>query len=159
MPDMVKKVQKHCEVYLAGESVEGAVYAQPAGSFGRTVAFGVAGVAGAAVSGKLAKKREGGLEGAHEGGMAAGFPQGKNVVMAVTPTRVLVFKHGAMGGNPKELIAEYRFDQVHELSLEKRRMHQSMMLRFSDNSVVDFDVVKMAKPEEFVDAFRRVKGI
>ena len=72
--------------------------------------------------------------------------------------RFLVFKHGAMGGNPKELIAEYPLDQVHELALEKRKMNHSLKVRFADNSVVDFDVVKMAKPAPFVEAFNRIKG-
>ena len=37
-------------------------------------------------------------------------------------------------------------------------MHRSLLIRFSDNSVVDLDVVKTAKPDQFVDAFGAVKG-
>jgi hypothetical protein len=159
MPDFTKKVIRHCsDVLQPGESYEGAVYGQPAGSFGRSVAFGVGGVVGSVIADRASRKRAGSLEGADEGGLASTFPQGKNVVLAVTGSRFLVFAHGAMSGNPKELVVEYPLDQVHEVSQEKRRAHRSLKVRFSDNSVVDLDVAKMAKPDRFVEAFRRVKG-
>ena len=37
-------------------------------------------------------------------------------------------------------------------------MHRSLQIRFSDGSLVDLDVVKLAKPDEFVAAFTSVKG-
>jgi hypothetical protein len=158
VPDFVKKVMKHCSSDLhPGETVEGAVFAQPAGSFGKQVAFGVGGVVGSAVAGKVAKKRAGEHEGADDGGTAASFPAG-DVVLAVTANRFLVFGHAKMSGKPKELKAEYSLDQISEITVDKRKMHYSMVVRFSDNSVVDLDAVKMAKPGKFVDALARVKA-
>ncbi len=59
MASITKKVIKNCSQYLLpGETFEGAVFGRPAGSFGRSVALGVGGLAGAAVSGKAAPKRE-----------------------------------------------------------------------------------------------------
>jgi len=158
MPDFTKKVIKYCSGDLhPGETVEGAVFGQPAGSFGRNVAFGAAGLAGRVVADKAAKKRKEEHGGATEGGMAASFPPG-SVVLAVTPMRFLIFEYGQMGGKPKGLLAEYPLAQIHEITQEKRKMHRSLQIRFSDNSVVDLDVVKMAKPDRFVEAFGKIKG-
>jgi len=155
---ITKKVIKNCSQYLhPGETVEGAVFGRPAGSFGRSVAFGVGGLAGAAVSGRATKKRESAHEGATAEGLAADFPPG-DVVLAVTPTRFLVFKFAQVSGKPKELLAEYQMGQVTEIVQEKRKMHRSFQIHFSDGSLIDLDVVKMAKPDEFVEAFVRVKG-
>jgi len=57
---ITRKVVKNCSQYLhPGETFECAVFGRPAGSFGRSVAFGVGGLAGAVASEKVARKREG----------------------------------------------------------------------------------------------------
>lgn len=158
MASITKKVIKNCSRYLhPGETFAGAVFGRPAGSFGRSVAFGVGGVAGAVVSDKVAKKREQEHEGATDAGMAAEFPQG-DVVLAVTPQRFLVFRFAQMSGKPKELLAEYPVAQVAEIVQEQRKMHRSFQIHFTDGSLADLDVVKMAKPDQFVEAFNRIKG-
>jgi hypothetical protein len=159
VPNWVKKVNKHCGADLhPGEIVEGATFGQPAGTFGRTVAFGVGGIVGDVVAERVIEKRKERAGRSDEGGIALTFPRGRNVVLAVTPARLLVFGHSAMSGNPKELIAEYPLDRVHEVAVEKKKMHQSMVVRFVDYSAVELDVVKAAKPAGFVEAFDRVKG-
>jgi hypothetical protein len=158
MASIVKKVVRNCGHYLhPGETVEGAVFGRPAGSLGRNVAFGVGGVAGAVVADKVATKRSEEHGGAADAGTASGFPAG-DVVLAVTPGRFLVFKFGQMSGKPKELLAEYPLADVAAVGQERRKMHRSLQIRFADGSVKDLDVVKMARPDEFVDAFARVKG-
>ena len=159
MASITKKVVKNCSQYLhPGETFEGAVFGRPAGSFGRSVAFGVGGLAGAVVSEKVARKREGEHEGATETGMASDFPSG-DVVLAVTPMRFLVFKFAQMSGKPKELLVEYPLEQVSEIRQEARKMHRSLQICFSDGSLADLDVVKLAKPDEFVEAFERLIAI
>jgi len=158
MPDFLKKVAKDKSGELRPEEKYlGALYAQPAGSFGRSVGFAAGGLLGGAVAARSQKKREAELGGAQESGIAATFPSG-NVVMAVTGQRMLVFGHGAMKGNPTDLLAEYPLADVHRIGLEPRKAHSSMKLTFSDNSVLDFDVVKMAKPDRFIAAFEEAKG-
>lgn len=158
MASITKKVIKNCSQYLhPGETFEGAVFGRPAGSFGRSVAFGVGGLAGAVISDKVAKKRESEHEGATEAGMAGDFPSG-DVVLAVTPMRFLVFKFAQMSGKPKELLVEYPLEQVTGITQEARKMHRSLQIRFADDSLVDLDVVKLAKPDEFEAAFNKVKG-
>jgi len=158
MPDFLKKVVRDKSGELRpDEQYLAATYAQPAGSFARSVGFGAGGLVGAAVAGRSGKKRKEELGGADEAGAAAGFPDG-NVVMALTAQRLLVFGHGALKGNPTDLLAEMPLGEVHEMTLEKRRAHSSLKIRFSDNSVRDFDVVKGAKPEPFVAAFGAAKG-
>jgi hypothetical protein len=158
MPDFLKKVVKDKSGELrADEQYLGAAYAQPAGAFGRSVGFAAGGLLGGAVAARSQKKREEELDGAHESGIAASFPNG-NVVMAVTGQRLLVFGHGALKGKPTDLRAEYPLSDVHRMALEKRRGHSSLKVTFSDNSVRDFDVVTMAKPDRLVAAFEEAKG-
>jgi len=132
------------------------VFGRPAGSFGRSVAFGVGGLAGDVASGRAAWKRESAHEGATDEGLAAGSPHG-DVVLAVTPTRFLVFRFAQVSGKPKELPAECQLGQVTDIVQEKRRMHRSLQIHFSDGSPTDRALAKMAKPDEFVEALVRVK--
>ncbi len=68
-----KKLEKHCSEHLqADEQFQGALFARPAGSVARSVAFGTAGVIGAAVSDRAARKRQDG----HEGPPRAASPPG-----------------------------------------------------------------------------------
>lgn len=158
MASYLKKLEKHCSEHLqADEQFQGALFAKPAGSVARSVAFGAAGVIGAAVSDRAARRRQEGHEGATEGGLAAEFPAG-DVALGLTHRRMLVFKHSQVSGKPKELLAEYPLDRVVELSQEKRKVARSFRLRFADGSLVDLDVVKTARPDEFIEAFARVKG-
>jgi hypothetical protein len=158
MADFLKKVVKDKSGELrAGEQYLGALYAQPPGSFGRSVGFAAGGLIGSAVAARAQKKREEELDGTQESGIAASFPEG-NVVMAVTGQRLLVFGHGALKGNPTDLRAEYPLGDLHQMALEKRRAHSSLKVTFSDSSVRDLDVVKMAKPDRFVAAFEEAKG-
>ncbi|MCB2223626.1 MAG: hypothetical protein KQH83_05560 [Actinobacteria bacterium] len=159
MPSFVKKVVKHCSGDLhPGETVEGATFGRPAGTFGRSVAFGAAGVVGAVAAAGTTAKREAGHEGATAEGKAAGFPSG-DVVLAVTPMRFLVFGFAQMSGKPKELRAEYPLTEVAGVSQEQRKLHRSLQIRFDDGSLVDLDVVKMARPDDFQAAFERLKGL
>jgi hypothetical protein len=154
----LKKLAKHCSEHLAAdEQFEGALFARPAGTISRSVGFGAAGLAGAVVSERAAKKRREGHEGATDEGSAAAFPAG-DVALGLTHRRMLVFKHSQVSGKPKEMLAEYPLDQVAGMSQEKRKLHRSFHLHFVDGSLVDLDVVKMAKPEEFIDAFGRLTG-
>ena len=91
-------------------------------------------------------------------GMAASFPSTGPLVMAVTDQRLLFFAHGAMSGNPKELEASFPLKDVHEVTLEKNKMTSELTIRFNDNSTRVFECVKMAKPQPFVDAFKRLRG-
>jgi hypothetical protein len=156
LPDFAKKVRKHCAGDLhPGETVEAATFGQPAGSFGRNVAFGVGGVVGSVAADRVARRRREEHEGATESGTAAGFPRADSV-LALTPLRLLVFSHRKMSGNPGDLVAEYPLDRIEAITQDKRKMHRSLQIRFADGSLVDLDVVKMAKPDAFVAAFERL---
>ena len=65
---------------------------------------------------------------------------------------------GAMSANAKELAADVDLKDVHQVSLEKHKMTFSLVLTFSDNSARMFECVKMAKPQDVVEAFNRRKG-
>ena len=158
MASYLKKLEKNCSQYLdADEQFEGALFARPAGTINKSIAFGAAGVAGAVVSERMGKKRREGHEGATDDGAASGFPAG-DVALGLTGRRMLVFKHGQLSGKPKELLAEYPLDRVAGFSQEKRKLARSFHIHFADESLVDLDVVKMAKPDEFIAVFDRLMG-
>ena len=158
MASYLKKLEKNCSRYLQpDEQFEGALFVRPAGSVGRSVAFGAAGVVGAAVSDRMAAKRQDEHGEDAGGGLAAGFPTG-DVALGLTARRMLVFKHSQLSGKPKEMLAEYPMDQVAGLAQEKRKVARSFHVRFADGSLVDLDVVKMARPDEFIAAFDRLRG-
>ena len=158
MVDFTKKVRKaRSDVLEPGEEFLAATFAQPAGSFGRQMGMGVAGVVGAAAAARSASKREEAHAGATEGGLAAGIPN-ERVVLAVTGRRFLVFGHSTMSGKPTDLKAEFPLGDVHEVGVEKKKMNTHLTVRFTDNSLADFDVMKTVKPGPFVEAFRQAKG-
>ncbi len=72
--------------------------------------------------------------------------------------RFLVFEFSQMSGKPKELLAESPLSQVSRIVQEQRKLHRSLQIHFSDGSLADLDVVKLAKPDEFAAAFDRIKG-
>jgi len=156
MPDFVKKIMKACADDLqAGEVLEAATVGQPSGTFSRQAMGGLVGVLAAK---KVASKREEGLDGASDSGIAATIPQGEQLMIGLSDRRMLFFKMGAMSGNAKELAASVELRDVHELSLEKHKMTYSLVMTFNDNSARMFECVKMSKPHDLVDAFDKFKG-
>lgn len=142
--DPVKKVRKAVAADLhPGEEIVAATLVQPAGEMSRQIGRGVGGIAGGLVTGKSAKKRVAALAGADEAGIAASLPSGQPLWLAVTPQRVLVWSHSQLKGKPKELQAELRRDQIAAVEVEKKKTVYAMVVRFDDNSALDFDVPKV----------------
>jgi len=155
MPDFVKLIHKHrSEDLHPGEEVAAAVFVQPTGAFGASVAFGMAGALGKAAAD--ARRKKGEAE-ADPDSMAARVPGGR-LVLAISPQRFMVFEHGAMSGRPKELAAEFGWDQVAGIELGEGKLKQQMTVRFADGSEAVFEAMKMAKPQPFVEAYRRLRG-
>jgi len=154
MPNFVKLIHKHRGQDLhPGEEILGAVFVQPTGSFGRSVAFGVAGAIGGAVA-DARRKEEAAAE---EDSLATRIPGGR-VVLAFSAQRFLVFEHGAMSGRPKELIAEFSWDQIAGIELSDGKLKQDLTVGFSDESSAVFEVVKSARPKPFMEAYRELRG-
>ncbi len=144
MLNPVKKVRKTVGGDLhPGEEILAATLVQPAGEMGRQIGRGVGRIAGDLVTGKGAKKRAAALDGANETGIAASLPANVPLWLGVTPQRVLVWSHSQLKGKPKELQAELRRDQIAGVEVEKKKTVYAMVVRFSDNSALDFDVPKV----------------
>lgn len=157
MIDWAKKVNKSCGDALAGETAIAGTFGQAAGVLGRQVGWGaVGGIAGVALGEALAKRR-GEETDPGDDGLAGEIPRGK-AVMAVTAQRFLVFSHGTMSGKPKDLVFECPIDAIETMELDKKRIGSAFVVRFVDGSAVDYDVVKTAKPEPFVEAFVAAKA-
>lgn len=156
MPDFVKKIKKaRAEDLQAGEVLTAATIGQPSGTFSRQAMGGLLGVLAAK---KVAEKRQESLNDEGDTGLAAAVPANQQIVIGLTDRRLLFFIQGLMSGNPKQLAAAFDLGDVHEISLEKHKVTSSLVVRFVDNSVCLFECVKMAKPQDLVDAFDKMKG-
>lgn len=152
MVDFTKKVTKNTSALHPGEEVLAATFAQPPGSTKRSVAFGIGGAVGAAV----AASRKGG-SGDPARGSASRMPVGKNVVLAVTPMRFLVFEHKPLSGNAGELLAEFPLGDV-SIEGEKRKLTHLLTIGFADGSSSQLEVARAAKPERFLEGFAAARG-
>ena len=149
MPNFVKLIHKHRAQDLhPGEEVVGALFVQPTGTFGRTVAFGVAGAVGGAVADARRKERDA----ASEDSLAARMPGGR-LVFALSAQRFMVFEHGAMSGRPKELSTTFSWDEIGGIELGDGKLKQELVVRFADGSTATFEVIKSAKPKPFLEAY------
>lgn len=156
MPDFVKKIQKaRGEDLQAGEVLEAATIGQPSGTFSRQAMGGLLGVLAAK---KVADKRQEATIAGGDTGMAAAVPANQQIVIGLTDRRLLFFVQSVMSGNPKELAAAFELRDVHEITLEKHRMTYSLVVRFVDNSARLLECVKMARPQDLVNAFDKMKG-
>ncbi|NNL69442.1 MAG: hypothetical protein HKO70_05725 [Acidimicrobiia bacterium] len=156
MPDFVKKIKKaRSDDLTAGEELLAATVGQPMGTFSRQALGGIVGVL---ASKKMADRKLATLDGAGDSGLAATVPADQQLVIAVTDRRVLFYIQGMMSGAPKELATAIDIADVHEMSLEKHKMTSALTIRFSDNSARMLECVKMAKPQDVVEAFNRTKG-
>jgi len=159
MPDFMKKVVKAKGGELpADEEFTAATFTNPAGEAARSVGFGVGGVVGGVIAAKSGSKREDEHGESHRSGMAEGFPR-RQLVLALTNRRLLVYSFAQMKGGPKDLIAEYPLADLAGADIEKLKLVYRLVLRFSDGSVVDLDAGRAAGAQEFAETLNRQKGI
>ena len=159
MPDFVKRIQKHrSEDLLPGETLEAATMGQPIGTSTHQLGGALGGLIGMFVARKVAELQKRPSTGSEPTGLAATFANHRPLVLAVTDRRLLVFGCGPLGGNPRQLEAEFELPQVGEVDIVRRRLSFTLMIRFVDDSVREFECVKAARPEPFVSAFERVIG-
>ena len=83
---------------------------------------------------------------------------GRDVVLAVTNQRLLVFTLHRVKGVPKELLAEFPIGDVADVVAEPKKLMTRLTVAFGDGSMADFDAQKMAKPGDFVAGFARATG-
>ena len=151
MPDWTKKIRKSVGNDLGGEELLYATIIQPMGSMNRQVGGQLGGLAGAAIASKGKKKKEGAIDGLGEG-LAAQIPAGKNLVIGITPTRMLVWNHGAMSGKPKDLALTIPVSDVTSLNIDKGKLSSQAVMRFSDNSAWGFEVARLNNADGFKQA-------
>ena len=155
MVDFAKKVQKKGAEFLhPGEQVVAAVPFQKPGSFGKQVALSSGGVVGAAVYAAANRQKDNDLVGAG----AADLFAGQQCILALTNTRFLAFSQSAISGSPKELLGEWPHDKVVGIDLEKQKLTHKAVVRFTDGTVAEGEIVRAAKPEAFVKVLSSVTG-
>lgn len=147
MPDPSKKLRKHAADDLAGEELLAGTLVQPPGSMTRNVSKGVGGVIGAVIAEKATAGDD-----EEPQGIAASLPEESQMWIGLTATRLLFWKHGMMGGKPKELITTVPRSDVLSLATEKGKLATRATLRFSDNSEWAFEIPRMNDPKGFAAA-------
>lgn len=152
MVNWTKKIGKSVGNDLGGEELKFATIVQPMGSMNRQVGFQVAGVVGAVISSRGAKQKVEAVDGLGEG-MAEAIPAGKNLVVGLTPTRMLVWEHGAMSGKPKDLVASISLRDVTSFDYEKGKLSSQVVVRFTDNSAWGFEVARLNNVDGFKESF------
>jgi hypothetical protein len=53
---------------------------------------------------------------------------------------------------------ELRLDQVAGIEMEKRKLTHATAVVFSDGTGVFFEAPRVGKPDDFLEAFNRLKG-
>ena len=151
MGNYAEKLQKKAsEVLRPNEQLLAAVRAAPRGS---TTGLAVGGLIGAAVASRQASKAN---EQMGAGSMASTWPSGQSAV-GLTDQRLLTFNYTAMG-KPKDLTGEFPLDQISSIDMEKKKIANALKVGFVDGSVAEVECKKLEKTDEFLSAFRSVKG-
>lgn len=159
MIDFAKKIRKHCAADLdAGEEVLAGTFVQPPGSIRRQVTFGAIGGAVGAIAGDaMASRHAKNAPQQADEGFVVEIPAGK-AVLGLTNRRFLVFGHSTLSGRPKGLNAAFSLDQVRSMTFTPGKITGSLVLTFADGTAIDFDVVKSAKPDAFIETFHQLTG-
>jgi len=158
MIDWKKKITKAVGTDLqADEQLEAGLLVQPAGTMGRTLGTQLGGIAGlVAVTRTQGKRRD--AEGiVTDSGVGAELG-GKRHVLGLTSKRFLVWGHSQLSGKPKGLELAIPLDDLVSISHDKGKLATKLVFEFSDGSGAIMEGPKLGKPEEFIDAYRRLTG-
>lgn len=150
MVDWSKKVKKACADELGDEQILGALFVQPSGAMASAIGMGVGGVVGSLVAEATRQ------DGSSVDGLAAEIPS-KNVVLALTPTRLLVFGHSQLSGKPKGLEVGIPAGRIVDMVMEAGKVSSKLAIAFDDGSVKIFEAPKLGDPAAFVAAFQQSK--
>ena len=136
MPDFVKKINKSCSDSLEnGESVEAALFVQPAGTSGGMMGRELGGVVGGVIAAKRSEKATADLK--DDEGLAATLPK-KALVFGLTSSgRTLVFGHSKLSGNPKGLETVIASADIASVDVERRKIAHSVLFTFKDGSSIE----------------------
>lgn len=134
--DTAKKIEKARDKLglRADEAILAACMANPRGTVG---AMALGGIAGAAIRSKVDKR----TTEAADGGIAASWPGGRNI-LAITSQRLVLFKFGAMSGKPTEVLASWPHSDVALIEVEKGKTAYPFAVVFDDGSVAQGEGAK-----------------
>lgn len=162
--DFVKKIEKGCGDDLeAGEKVLATLFVQAVGSVRRQVGAGFgAGLGGGFVE-RVAGSAAGEVAGRRKTAKAA-EEHGEDAltgrcVLCVTDRRFLVFDYntGMFSGKVEGLVVALAHEQV-SFELEMGKLTGTLAVMVEDGTDMAFDIVKTAKPDEFIETFNSVAG-
>lgn len=146
--NVVKKVDKAREaIGLAeGEGVVAGCTTNPKGTVSRMTARQLGGLLGA-----VAADRFGSSPAIDETGLAERFVPGQNFLV-VTTHRVLLVSMGSFSGKPKDLVGQWRRDEVAYITVEEGRLAHPMTIVFVDGTAVQVEGAKGSDPKSVAHA-------
>jgi len=166
--DFAKKIEKGCGDDLeAGEKILATLFVQAVGSVRRQVGTGF----GAGLGGGVAARGAGLVAGRAAGEVAArrkasevADEHGEDAltgrcVLCLTDSRFLVFDYntGLVSGKVTGLVVALAHEQV-SLELEMGKLTGKLAVTVEDGANMAFDIVKTAKPGDFIETFNSVVG-
>lgn len=158
MVDWVKKIRKSVGADIAAdEQVEAGMFVQPAGTTNGMMSRQLGGIVGAAIANTLSSVKGESQELSRDTGLAADV-EAQPLVLGLTSRRLLMWSHSTMSGKPKELKTAIPLDRVAAVEMEKNKMSTAVVIAFDDGSGLTVEAPKMQKPDEFLQAFRRLTG-
>jgi hypothetical protein len=148
MVDWAKRIEKACAAELGGERVDAGLFVQPSGTMGSAVVMGVGGVVGSLVAEAAHRDPSSGE------GIAAGIPK-SNLVLGLTPTRLVAFGHSPLSGKPKGLQVSIPLERVVGMTLNGGGVAPKLAVAFGDGTVKVLQAPRIGDPARFVAAFER----
>ncbi len=139
-----------------GEEIVTGLPLQPAGNMAMQLGMSnIGGLVGFFLGNRAKNKRQ--AETAEKlVGLAAEFPK-ENVILAVSNKRLIAYKQNPMSGKPSTLLKSYDLSDVTSVALNKKKVSNSVLVTFKDNSVVNLDAVKGLKVDSFIQSFESSK--
>ena len=136
MVDTAKKIDKAREKLGIpdDEEILAACMANPRGTVG---AMALGGLAGAAIRSKVDKN----AAAAADGGLAATWPGGRNM-LAITSKRLVLCKMNTMSGKPTEVSASWPHGDIALIQVEKAKTAYPFSVVFDDGSVAQGEGAK-----------------
>ena len=134
--DVGKKIDKARDKLglPADEEILAACMANPRGTVG---AMAVGGLAGAAIRAKIDKR----AAEAADGGIAASWPGGRNM-LAITSQRLVLCKVSVMSGKPTEISAAWPHADIDLIEIQKGKTAYPFSVVFTDGSVAQGEGAK-----------------
>lgn len=148
VPKKIEKARDDLD-FTVDERLVAACTTNPKGTVSRMTARQLGGLVGAVAADRVAGTAP--MSDGH--GLSERFVDGQNFLV-ITSRRMLLVKMSALTGRPKELVGEWRIEQVADITVEEGRLAYPMTILFVDGTAVQIEGAKGSDPKSVGRALR-----